>query len=73
MKSISVHIMDNVKLATGIIKHMKDFAWQSDIVKSKVNINAPSKGVFKILSNQLKIYEVQLVLDLNIDPHIYSR
>lgn len=68
MRSIAVDIIDNVKRATGIIKHMKDFARQSDVVKSKVNINDPIKDVFKILGNQLKIHGVQIELDLNTDP-----
>jgi C4-dicarboxylate-specific signal transduction histidine kinase len=53
-----------VERATGIIKHVRDFARQSDVVRSKVDINAPIRDVFKVLGHQIKVHQVELALDL---------
>jgi PAS domain S-box-containing protein len=61
-------ISGNVQRAAGIIKHMRDFARQSDVVTTRVCINDPIKDVFKVLGHQLHAHEVTLELD--IDPDI---
>ncbi|MEJ2154232.1 MAG: PAS domain S-box protein [Desulfobacteraceae bacterium] len=68
MRSMAEDIVTNVDRATGIIKHMRNFARQSDVVTSKVNINAPIEDVFKVLGHQIKAH--QIALDLNLDPDI---
>jgi PAS domain S-box-containing protein len=68
LKSMANDISSNVQRATGIIKHMRDFARQSDVVKTKVNINDPIKDVFKVLGHQLKVHQIELKLDL--DPEL---
>jgi PAS domain S-box-containing protein len=68
MMSMTQDIVSNVQRASGIIQHMRDFARQSEVVRSKVSINDPIRDVFKVLGHQLKIHEVQLQLDL--DPNI---
>ncbi len=68
--SMTHDIVSNVERASGIIQHMRDFARQSEVTKSKVNINDPIRDVFKVLGHQLKIHEVELKLDL--DPNISS-
>lgn len=65
LQSISRDISDNVQRAAGIIKHMRDFSRQSEVVKSKININDPIQDVFKILGHQLKVHGVRLELDLD--------
>jgi C4-dicarboxylate-specific signal transduction histidine kinase len=47
---------------------MRNFSRQSDVVASKVNINAPIEDVFKVLGHQIKVHEI--ALDLNLDPNI---
>lgn len=66
--SLAKDLGDNVERATGIIKHVRDFARQSNVIASKVNINDPIRDVFKVLGHQVKVHKVELILDL--DPHI---
>ena len=68
LKSMANDISSNVQRASGIIKHMRDFARQSEAVKTKVNINDPIKDVFKVLGHQLKVHQIELELDL--DPEL---
>jgi len=68
LKSMANDISSNVQRASEIIKHMRDFARQSEVVKTKVNINDPIKDVFKVLGHQLKVHQIQLKLDL--DPEL---
>jgi C4-dicarboxylate-specific signal transduction histidine kinase len=55
----------NVQRASDIIKHMRDFARQSEVARNKVNINDPIKDVFKVLGHQVKSHQVELVLELD--------
>jgi C4-dicarboxylate-specific signal transduction histidine kinase len=64
LKSMAGDISNNVQRASEIIKHMRDFARQSEVVKTKVNINEPIKDVFKVLGHQLKVHQIELKLDL---------
>jgi len=73
LKSMANDISDNVQRAAGIIKHMRDFARQSEVVKTKVNINDPIKDVFSVLGHQLKVHQIELELDLELDiPYILA-
>ena len=66
-------ISSNVQRAAGIIKHMRDFARQSEVVRTKVNINDPIKDVFSVLGHQLKVHQIELELDLDPDvPYIMA-
>jgi C4-dicarboxylate-specific signal transduction histidine kinase len=64
LRSMANDIVVNVERATGVIKHVRDFARQSEVVKSKVNINNPIRDVFKVLGHQLKVHEIEVELDL---------
>jgi len=73
LKIMANDIVANVERAAGVIKHVRDFARQSEVVRSKVNINDPIRDVFKVLGNQLKVHQIQLELDLAPDlPHIMA-
>jgi len=66
-------IVANVERAAGVIKHVRDFARQPEVIRSKVNINDPIRDVFKVLGNQLKVHQIQLELDLAPDmPNIIA-
>jgi len=65
--SISEDIGSNVQRASSIIQHMRDFARQSDVVRSKIDINAPIRDVFKVMGHQLKMHQIELVLELAPD------
>ncbi len=73
LRSMAEDITANVDRATGIIKHVRHFARQSEVVTSKVHINAPIEDVFKVLGHQIKVHQIELDLDLNPDiPYIMA-
>ena len=61
-------IIDNVARAAGVIKHVRDFARQSERDLKKLVINDPINDVFKVLGHQLTVHSVKVNLDL--DPEI---
>jgi PAS domain S-box-containing protein len=65
LKTMAMDIVSSVERAAGVIKHVRDFSRQSEVVKSKVNINDPIQDVFKVLGHQLKVHEIQVELDLS--------
>jgi C4-dicarboxylate-specific signal transduction histidine kinase len=67
LRTMANDIVSNVERATGVIKHVRDFARQSELVRSKVNINDPIKDVFKVLGHQLKVHDIDVQLDLDPD------
>ncbi|MGD9080648.1 MAG: ATP-binding protein, partial [Desulfobacterales bacterium] len=68
LRTMANDIVANVERASGVIKHVRDFARQSEPVRSRVKINDPINDVFKVLGHQLKVHEVEIELDL--DPEI---
>ncbi|MBU0971952.1 MAG: PAS domain S-box protein [Proteobacteria bacterium] len=60
-------IIDNVARASGVIKHVRDFARQSERDLKKLNLNDPIKDVFKVLGHQLTVHSVHVALDLDPD------
>ncbi|MBW1841564.1 MAG: GHKL domain-containing protein, partial [Deltaproteobacteria bacterium] len=72
-KSLANDIVTNVGRAAGVIKHVRDFARQPEMVRGKININDPIRDVFKVLGNQLKVHQIELELDLALDmPYIMA-
>jgi len=67
LRSMANDIVVNVERASGVIKHVRDFARQSEPVRSRVNINDPVNDVFKVLGHQLKVHDVEVELDLGTD------
>ncbi|WP_299980040.1 PAS domain S-box protein [Desulfobacula sp.] len=61
-------IIDNVARAAGVIKHVRDFARQSERDLKKLVINDPINDVFKVLGHQLMVHSIKVNLDL--DPQI---
>ncbi len=73
LRSMADDIVANVERAAGVIKHVRDFARQSEPVSSRVNLNDPIKDIFKVLSHQLKVHEIDVTLDLDPDlPEILA-
>jgi PAS domain S-box-containing protein len=68
LRSMATDIGKNVQRAAAIIQHMRDFARQSSAARNKIYINDPIHDVFKVLGHQLRVHQIELVLDL--DPHI---
>ena len=68
LRTMANDIVTSVERASGVIKHVRDFARQSEPVRSRVNINDPINDVFKVLGHQLKVHDVEVELDL--DPEV---
>ncbi len=66
--NMSQDIIENVARAAGVIKHVRDFARQSERDLKKLNINDPIRDVFKVLGHQLTVHSIEVVLDL--DDHL---
>ena len=64
LKTMANDIIDNVARAAGVIKHVRDFARQSERDLKKLNINDPIQDVFKVLGHQLTVHSVKVVLEL---------
>lgn len=60
-------IIDNVARASGVIKHVRDFARQSERDLKKLCINDPINDVFKVLGHQLTVHSINVKLDLDPD------
>jgi len=58
-------IIDNVARAAGVIKHVRDFARQSERDLKKLDINDPINDVFKVLGHQLTVHSIKVILDLD--------
>jgi C4-dicarboxylate-specific signal transduction histidine kinase len=65
LRSMASDITANVTRATGIIRHVRDFARQSEVEKSRIRINDPIRDVFKVLGHQIKVHQIALDLDLD--------
>jgi len=61
-------IIENVARAAGVIKHVRDFARQSERDLKKLSLNDPINDVFKVLGHQLVVHSVSV--DLNLDPEL---
>ncbi|MCA1794997.1 MAG: hypothetical protein LC660_14215 [Desulfobacteraceae bacterium] len=62
---IPTFIIDNVVRASGVIKHMRDFARQPERDLKKININDPITDVFKVLGHQLSVHSIEKTLELS--------
>ena len=67
LKMMANDIVENVQRIAGVIKHVRDFSRQSEVVRTEVNINDPIRDVFKVLGHQLKVHEIDLQTDLAPD------
>lgn len=65
LATMADEIRSNVQRSAEIIKHIRDFARQSEVVKNKLDINDPIRDVFEILGQQLRVHQIELELDLD--------
>jgi PAS domain S-box-containing protein len=64
---ISEQMTGQVSRAVRIITHLREFGHKGEVRREKVDVNKPIKGVFTLLSQQLKLRGIEVVLDLNDD------
>jgi C4-dicarboxylate-specific signal transduction histidine kinase len=65
LKTVAEDIIAGVERASVVIKHVRDFSRQSEIVRCRVDINEPIRDVFKILGHQLKAHDIEVILELD--------
>ncbi len=70
LKAVSEEMSSQVDRASAIINHLREFSRVSTPVTSAIDINEPIRDVFKVLGQQLRLHEVDVVLDLaeNLPP-----
>ena len=64
LKDLANDIRSSVDRAAGIIRHMRDFSRQSDVVTARIDLNAPIRDVFNVMGHQVTVHQVKLDLDL---------
>jgi histidine kinase len=57
-------VKNQVDKAAGIINRLREFSRKADFVKESVDINAPVRGVFSIVKQQLKLQNIKVRLNL---------
>jgi PAS domain S-box-containing protein len=67
MVLISQQMGDQVARAVGIINHLREFGRKAEIRPEKLDINQPLRGVFTLLSQQLKLRGIEVELNLQED------
>lgn len=73
IKALANDIRASVNRAAGIIRHMRDFSRQSDVVAARIDLNAPIRDVFNVMGHQVTAHQVKLDLDLAGDlPEIMA-
>jgi signal transduction histidine kinase len=64
LESVARDITAGVERASFVIKHVREFSRQSEVARTRLDINDPIQDVFKILGHQLKAHEIAVGLDL---------
>ena len=64
LRSVAEEIGSHVDRASKVITHMRDFARQSDLTRTRINVNHPIKDVFKVMGQQLRVHQIEVELDL---------
>ncbi len=65
LRSIAQEMSSQVDRAANIIKHLRDFSRQSDIIITKVNMNDPINDVFRVMGQQLRVHQIETELNLD--------
>ena len=68
LRVMAEEIGSHVDRASKVIQHMRDFARQSEVTRTRIDINEPIKDVFKVMGQQLRVHQIEVELDL--DPHL---
>jgi len=68
LRMMAKEIGSNVDRASKVIEHMRDFARQSEVTRTRLNINEPIEDVFKVMGQQLRVH--QIVVELDLEPHL---
>ena len=64
LQRVAEDIIRSVERASSVITHVRAFSRQADFARTRVDLNAPVRDVFKILGHQLKAHQIEVELDL---------
>jgi PAS domain S-box-containing protein len=64
LRSVAEEVGSHVDRASKVINHMRDFARQSDLTRTRINVNDPIKDVFKVMGQQLRVHQIEVELEL---------
>jgi histidine kinase len=67
MKTLTGEINGQVDRASKIINHMREFGRKSEVVREKVQLNEALTRALEIFRQQLKLREIEVVMDLQPD------
>jgi len=67
MKTLTGEINAQVDRASKIINHMREFGRKSSVVREKVQLNETLQRALEIFRQQLKLREIEVVMDLQPD------
>ncbi|MBU1743029.1 MAG: PAS domain S-box protein, partial [Proteobacteria bacterium] len=67
VKEVAAEMAAQVDRAAKIIGHLREFGRKTEVERTKVRINDPIEGVFRLLGQQLRIRNIEVELDLAPD------
>ena len=65
IKDVLDDIIAQVERADQIIRHLREFGRKHEVKKSKVNLNHPIQGVFRLLGQQLRLRDIKVETELD--------
>jgi histidine kinase len=65
LETMTAEIDSQVDRAARIINHMREFGRKTEVIKEKVDVNEVLKKALEIFSQQLKLREIQVVMELD--------
>jgi PAS domain S-box-containing protein len=68
LQAVASEVSTQVDRAADIINHLRDFGRKSSVIRQRIDLNRPLRGVFTILGQQLRVHGIRVVTDL--DEHL---
>ena len=65
LKKMTMNIAENVDRASKVIRRVRDFARQTEIVRNKISINRPIKDSLNVVNHSLKANHIKVHVDLS--------
>lgn len=65
LKEVAKEMSSQVDRAASIITHLREFGRQREMVRTKLQVNSPIRGVLDLLGRQLAVHGIEVVTDLD--------
>ncbi len=70
---VATELAAQVKRATGIINHLREFGRKGEVACTRVDLAQPISGVFQLLGQQLRVHDIEVDLDCPQDlPPVWA-